>query len=229
MRLRYLAICAWGFFMFGTSAFAVKVNQAQGNEAAVKKTSSSAKLEVKGMEKIIAGPVASINVGKNQITVERNGKLYPISIDGSTQIVGKNNPIALEKIKAGDLVSISYHKASDGRRIALNINNRSFSAPVTPKQSPQTKAEPKKEPAATKAEAKAEATVTPKVEVKAEPKKEPVAAAKAEIKADSKKEPAAMTKIEPSSAPKAEVKAEPKKEPTAATKAEPKKEPIAVQ
>lgn len=208
MRLRCLVICAWGLFLSGASAFAVKATQAPDNAAVVKKTSSSEKVAVKGLEKIIAGPVASINVGKKEITVERNGKLYPISIDGSTLIVGKNNPIALEKIKAGDLVSISYHKASDGRRIALNINNKSFSAPVTQKSSLQSKAEPK-----------AESAVTPKVEVKAEPKKEPVAAPKAEVKVDSKKEPAAVTKTEPAAAPKAEVKTEPKKESVAVQQA----------
>ena len=71
--------------------------------------------------------MASVNVEKKEISVELKGKKYPISIDESTRIVGGNNQLALENIKAGDIVSISYQKSSDGGRIALNIDNKTFS------------------------------------------------------------------------------------------------------
>jgi hypothetical protein len=184
MRLRYCAICACGLLLIGTSAFA----------ASAKKASSSVKSTAKGVEKIIAGPVALVNVEKKELAVERNGKQYPISIEGSTLITGLNNPIPLESIKAGDLVSVSYHKSPDGRRVALNIINKSFSAPVAPKTSLQSKAEPKKEPAVEKKAAAP--AVAPKAEVKTEPKKEaavaPAATAKSDVKAETKKDSAAV-------------------------------------
>lgn len=184
MRLRNFAICVCGLLLIGTSAFA----------ASAKKASSSAKSTAQGVEKIIAGPVALVNVEKKEITIERNGKQYPISIEGSTLITGVNNPITLENIKAGDLVSVSYHKSSDGRRVALNIINKSFSAPVAPKPSVQSKAEPKKEPAVEKKAAAP--AVAPKAEIKAEPKKEaavaPATTPKADVKAETKKDTAAV-------------------------------------
>jgi hypothetical protein len=179
MRLKHIVICLGGFFMFGASAFAVTDAQAPDN-AVVKKTSSSAKSSEIGVEKVIAGPIASVNVDKNEIVVERNGKQYSVLIDGSTQIVVGNTPVTLDKLKAGEIVSVSYRRFSDGSRIALTISNKSSSAHARKK----TKAELKKEAMVTKSEAKAEESAASKVEVKAEAKKE--AATKAEVKTEAK-------------------------------------------
>ena len=146
MRLKRLSICLCGLFLFGTSAFTTA--KTTGNATAAKTPSKAISAE-KSTQKIIAGPVTLVNIEKKEIAVERNGRQYPVSIDGSTQIVSGNNPIALENIKTGDLVTISYQKASDGRRIALNIINKSV-------LTKEVKAEAKKE-SATKAEVKAEA------------------------------------------------------------------------
>jgi hypothetical protein len=230
MRLTFLGICVLGFFSFGTLVNAAANTKAPKNAVAEK-----------GLQKIISGPVTMVNVEKKEIAVERNGKQYPISIDGSTQIVSGNNPIALENIKTGDLVTISYQKASDGRRIALNIINKSVSTK-------EVKAEAKKE-TATKAEVKAEAKkeTTTQAEVKAEAKKESAiqaevkaeakkeTATKAEVKADAKKETATKMEVKAEakkeSATKAEVKAEAKKESAtkAEVKAEAKKDSVAAQ
>jgi hypothetical protein len=183
MRLRNFAICVCGLLLIGTSAFA----------ASAKKASSSPKSKAQGVEKIIAGPVALVNVEKKEITIERNGKQYPISIEGSTSIAAGNNPIALENIKTGDMVSVSYQKSSDGKRIALTISNKSSSGTVTPKSSMKSKAENKKEVVTPKAAAPA---VTPKAEIKAEPKKEaavaPATTPKADVKAETKKDSAVV-------------------------------------
>jgi hypothetical protein len=178
MHLKFFVICVLGLFLLGASAFAAGPVQAQDNTAANKKTTSSAKSTEKSLRKIITGRVASVNVGKKEISVELKGKKYPISIDGSTTIVGGNNQIALENIKAGDIVFISYQKSLNGGRIALNIDNKTFSASSVNKVSSQEKAkvEPKKDVVAPKTEVKTETkkdAVTPKVEVKAESKTEP--------------------------------------------------------
>jgi hypothetical protein len=227
MRLKHFAICFGGLFLLGSSAFVV-ANNAPG-AAAVKKTSASAKSAEKGVEKVIAGPVALVNSEKKEIAIERNGKQYPILIDGSTQIMSGTNSIALETIKAGEFVSISYLRFSDGSRIALHIESKSSSAQANKKATAkaEVKAESKKEAAALKAETKKE-TADSKAEIKAETKKE-TADSKAEIKAETKKETVAAktgikaeTKKE-TAASKAEIKAETKKE-TAAAKAEIKAE-----
>jgi hypothetical protein len=232
MRLRNFTICVCGLLLLGTSAFA----------ASAKKASSSPKTTAQGVEKIIAGPVALVNIEKKEIAIERNGKQYPIFIDGSTSITAGNNPIALENIKTGDMVSVSYQKSSDGKRIALTISNKSSSGTVTPKSSMKSKAE-KKEVVMPKAAAATPASI-PKAEVRAVSKKEaapiiktePVAAPKVEAKAEPKKEPAVAAKAaSPAVAPKAEAKADSKKDTTSAAKAvaapaaAPKKEPVAAQ
>jgi hypothetical protein len=184
MRLRCFKICAAGLFLLSASAFAAAPIQAPDNSAANKKTTSNAK-PARESQKIIKGHVAGINVEKKEIRVELKGKEYPISIDGSTKIAGGNNQITLDNIKAGDLVSISYQKAPDGRRIALNIDNKTIPVSVDKKAASQEKviAGPKKDAAAPKAEAKAEpqknVTADPKAELKTEPKTDPAPAKQA--------------------------------------------------
>lgn len=191
MRLKFFVIYVLGLFLLGASAFAAGPVQAQNNTAANKKSTSSAKSAEKSLRKAITGRVASVNVEKKEISVELKGKKYPISIDESTRIVGGNNQLALENIKAGDIVSISYQKSSDGGRIALNIDNKTFSPSSVKKAFSQekVKAEPKKDVSA------------PKMEAKTEPKKD-VAAPKTEVKAESKTEPAPV----PASAPPQQAK-----------------------
>jgi hypothetical protein len=191
MRLRYFKICAAGLFLLSASAFAAASVQAPDNSAANKKTTSNAKPAGES-QKIIKGHVAGINVEKKEIRVELKGKEYPISISGSTKIVGGNNQITLDNIKAGDLVSISYQKAPDGRRIALNIDNKTIPVSVDKKAASQEKviAGPKKDAAAPKAEAKAEPKKDVVAAPKAEPQKNVAADPKAELKTEPKTDPA---------------------------------------
>lgn len=203
MRFNLLVVCLVGLFLFNASR-AVAADDA----ASVKQKTNGVKPGEKGVEKMIAGPVVSVNIDKKEIAVGRNGKQYQILTDGSTRIMSGKEPLTLDKIKAGDAVIISYLRFSDGSRIALTIKDKSISPVASNKSAGKTeiKAEPKKE-----------ASAAPKTEAKAEPKTGETAAQKTETKAEPKKETSA--------APKAEAKAEPKAGATAAPKTEVKTEP----
>jgi len=70
MRLRNFAICVCGLLLIGTSAFA----------ASAKKASSSPKSKAQGVEKIIAGPVALVNVEKKEITMKEMENNIPFQL-----------------------------------------------------------------------------------------------------------------------------------------------------
>lgn len=200
MRLRCFKLCVVGLFLLSFSVFSAAPVQSPDNGATNKKTTLKAE-PGKSNSRIIEGHVVGINIEKKEISVERNGKDYPISIEGSTQIMCANNPIALDKIKAGDLVLISYQRGQDGHRIALNVDNKTVPVAVGKKAALQEKAtgSPAKNAAGPKAEVKGEpkkdVVAQPKVDAKAEPNKEVAAEAKAEVKAESKKDAAANPNV----------------------------------
>ena len=186
MLLKHLGICLCGLSLFGASAFGAVTTKNSGKSASNGATSAAGK--------ILAGPVSSIDIGKKEIVVDRNGKHYPVIIDASTNIVSANSPITLETIKPGDHVSVEYVRSSDGRRTALTIDSKSTVARASHKASAAKPALQKKAVAAkveVKAEPKKEAAAAPKAEVKAEAKKDSVSAAKPEAKVEPKKDPAA--------------------------------------
>jgi hypothetical protein len=209
MRLSRLIICACGLLLFGASAYAAVKTDDAGNAVSAKKSSVNAKSTKKNIEKIIAGPVTSINVEKKEIIVSRSGKRYPVTLDGSTQLQSGNTTVTLDQIKVGDHVSIAYVRSSDGRRTALTIDSKSLSAPGKTALK-EAKAEAKKTSAAPKTEVKKEAATAPKAEAKADVKKDTASAAKAEVK---------VAKKDSVQAAKAEVKVA-KKDSVQAAKAE---------
>ncbi|HEX7510977.1 MAG TPA: DUF5666 domain-containing protein [Chitinivibrionales bacterium] len=158
MRLNPLVVCLAALITFNVSA-APKATQAVAGKAHAKSVQSSDK----GVEKVIAGPVASVNSEKKEVTITRSGKQYTVLLDGSTKVLSGNQPTSLDMIKTGEVVTINYLRFADGSRIALNIE-----APAGLK-----KAEVKAE---TKVEAKKEASAAAKSDV-----------VKAETKADSAK------------------------------------------
>jgi hypothetical protein len=234
MRLNFLVVCL-SFMCYVSFSVMAADNTQTGTTAANKNQTKSAKSAEKGVEKMIAGMVASVNIEKNEITVQMNSGSYPILIDGSTRIIEGNNQITMDKIKAGDRVSINYLRFSDGSRIALNIDAKSYTGSMADKSSKKMKAESKKEASAAKAEVNAEQKkdAAAKAEVNAEQKKD--AAAKAKVNAEQKRETAAKTEVKAEqkkdAAAKAEVKAEQKKDTAAKAevKVESKKDTSATQ
>ena len=168
MRLNSLVVCLAALITFNVSA-APKATQAVAGTHA-----KSVQSPDKGVEKVIAGPVVSVNSDKKEVTITRSGKQYTVLLDGSTKVLSGNQPTTLDMIKTGEVVTINYLRFADGSRIALNIE-----APAGLKKA-ETKAEAKKE-----ASAAAKADVV-KAETKVEAKKETSAAAKAEVKAEQK-------------------------------------------
>lgn len=245
MRLGILVVCVAGLMSFNVSAVTAPESAAAGKEKV-----KSSKTAEKGVQKIIVGPVASVNSEKKEIAVERNGKTYPILLDASTKISSASQPVTLDMIKPGDGVTITYLRFSDGSRIALNVEasihavakektsglkshgKKAVSAPAKAEPKAEAKVETKKSPsAASKAEAKTQTkpSVSAEVKTQAKPevKKEVNQASKSEVKAEPKPEVKAEVKKEPMGAPKAEPKAAAQaavKKDSSAVKAEPKAE-----
>jgi biotin carboxyl carrier protein len=125
--------------------------------------------EKKGVEKMMTGTLARIDVAKSQIVIKLRGKEYAMTLFNSTEIAGpENQKITFSDLTAGNSISVKYILYSPDNRHAVRIINNSFK-PAVQSKPPQPAAAEKKPMAAESAKPAAKAEVqqpTPKAEEK---------------------------------------------------------------
>jgi len=192
MKYAFIGVCTLFCMMTLLWAQPAKI---QPTAAADPAAAKAAVVEDRGVEKVLAGVIVSVDPAKKSITIKVKSGDYPVSITPATTITAKNTALTAADLKPGDYVSVNYRRFNNGDRKAERIENRTYIAkPALQEQKAQ------------KAEIKTQPNTPPQTEVKTITPAQQKNAQQTEVKVQPVTQPNAVQPVETKTQPAAQQK-----------------------